>query len=135
MIPYAEKIVADHIRDAPEVAALETRVVGTTPSSTDKPWVRYTQLDARAVDGARHEHLVEFYFQFDCYAGGQGGQPEANLLTRRVREAVVAMPEATHDDAVVTGAEIRSSARFPDGDFKPSRERFVMTAVVWIRND
>jgi hypothetical protein len=128
VIPYAEKIIADHLRDA-----VDTRVVGRTPSSTDDAWIRLTQLDARAVGGSRADHLIEFLIQLDCYAGKTGGQPEANLLARTTREALVEMPELPHEDAVVAGVDIRGHARIPDLELDdPARERFILTAVVWM---
>jgi len=136
LAPYAEKVISDYLREDPGVAALvDRRVVGKTPASTDNPWVRVTELDDRAVGGSRSDHLHEFYFQFDCYAGKDGGQPEANLLKRTVRKALVEMSEADHEGAVVSGVDIRGSARLPDDDVdEPARERFVLTANVWMHS-
>lgn len=129
-IPYFEKVVSDYLREDAALAALGVRVVGKTPSSTTEPWIRVTQLDARSDH--RSDHLVEFYAQFDCYAGAVGGQPEANDLARATREALVAMP-GTHDGSVVSGVEIRGHARIPDLEVdEPQRERFVISAVVWM---
>lgn len=138
MIPYAEKIVSDYLREHPAIEALQARVVGKTPGTTALPWVRVTQLDAAASGGHRSDHLIEFYFQLDCYAGADKsgnseGQPGANTLARTVREALIAMPDADHE-AVVNGVDIRSMARIPDTDLEPARERFVLTFLTWIHN-
>lgn len=128
MIPDGEKLVSDYLR-----TELGERVVGKSPSSTTAAWVRCTQLDASAVGGHRSDHLIEFYFQFDAYAGASGGQPEASSLARRLREALVAMPQEGVDGATVTGVDIRGMARIPDDDIdEPARERFTVNAAVWI---
>lgn len=132
MIPYVEKIASDYLRDHPDVEALGARVVGKTPSSTSEPWVRVTQLDAANEPTSRPEHLIDYLIQFDCYAGSDGGQPEANLLTRTVRAALHDMPDADHDDAVVTDVRFTSMARIPDVEFEPARERFVLDATVYM---
>lgn len=130
MSPDAEKIISGYLRTHADMQALEARVVGKTPQSTELPWVRVTQLDDRSSH--RSDHLHEFYLQFDCYAGADGGQPEASQLGRTVRELILAAHEASLD-AVVTGSEIRSHARIPDPDLdEPARERFVITALVWM---
>lgn len=141
MIPYAEKVVSDYLRENDALAAIVgRRVVGKTPGDetggTDQPWVRVTQLDATAVGGSRHDHLVEFYFQFDAYAGADGGQPEANLLARTLRQALVEMPDASLDDgAVATGVDIRGMARIPDEEIdEPARERFVLSVAIWMHS-
>ena len=125
-IPDAEKIVSNYLR-----TEVGERVVGKTPSSIADPWIRVTQLDAREPTGSRADHLIQFYLQFDCYAGAEGGQPEATALGRDVRKALVEMKDATHADAVVTGADIRSHARIPDAKFEKTRERIIITAHIY----
>lgn len=127
MIPDIEKIVSAHLRgDTGE------RIVGKTPENTDDAWVRLTLLDARAVDGARHEHLIEALVQLDCYASEDGGQPEANTLGRTIRASLVDAPNQTHEGATISGVEIRSHRRSPDATFSPSRERIILTSLVWL---
>lgn len=129
LTPYFEKIVSDHLRDHADVSALGARVVGKTPKSVTDPWVRVTQLDAGQTANDRADHLVEGYLQLDCYAGADGGQPEANLLVRTVRGALQELP-GIYDEAVVSSCRINGAARIPDTDFEPARERFVLTASV-----
>lgn len=129
MIPDVEKVLAKYLR-----AQTGERLVGKTPDDTDESWVRLVRLDARAAEGARHEHLIEGYVQLDCYAGEDGGQPEANELGREIRAALADAPNHSHEDVTVTGVEIRSDARMPDQTFQPSRERVVLTAVVWMHS-
>lgn len=131
-IPNAEKIIAAAVR-----AATDTRVVGKTPSNTDDSWVRLVQIDAREVDGARHDHLVEVLVQLDCYAGTEGGQPEATALGRAVRAALKDLPNNAHEGATITGSAIRRHQRLPDAQLQDavtggSRERVILTAVVWM---
>ena len=74
LIPDAPAIIGGRLRAHPDVMALDTRVAGSIPKSFTKPWVKITQLDATNVTGGQPEHLIEFYLQFDCYAGGAGRQ-------------------------------------------------------------
>lgn len=134
MIPNGEKVIADYLREHDDVAAIVgRRVVSKTPENTDSPWVRYTQIDAPST-GSPH-HLIEFYFQFDCYAGKDGGQPEASLLARTVCTALAEIDGEDYqaDGAVVKGVRPNAGLRNPDSDpFTPARERFVSTALVWM---
>lgn len=132
LVPDAEKIVSGYLRTHTSITALGARIVGKTPSSTDEPWVRVTQLDDRALGAHRADSHHEFYLQFDCYAGQSGGQPEASTLSRTVRAALAEIQGATLD-AVVAGVDFRSHARIPDTDVdEPARERFVLTALVYM---
>lgn len=135
MIPDGEKVAGKYLREHDSIEALSARVVGKTPESTATPWIRLTELDAPSVGRHRSDRLIEFYFQLDCYAGKDGGQPEAKLLMRTARAVLGEMPAATHDGVRVTGVDIRGSRRLPDGDFEPARERVILTALVWMRND
>ena len=91
-----------------------------------------TQLGAPQAPNTRVDHLVEFYFQIDCYAGATGGLPEAITLGRAVRAALVEMPNSEHDDAVVTATRIRGDRSLPDTAMEPSRNRVILTASCWI---
>lgn len=124
-----EKIASDYLRTRPAVEALSARVVGKTPSSTVDPWVRVTRLEATNDPSSKVEHLIAYLLQLDCYAGEEGGQPEANSLGRSVRAALVEMPGIV-GGAVVTSARIAGDIRLPDGDFEPARERVVLTARI-----
>lgn len=135
MIPDAEKVVSGYLRAHDDIVALDGRVVATTPSEKSggiaRPWIRVTQLDDRAVNDSRSDHLIEFMLQLDIYAGSTGGQPEASLLNRTVRQALRDMP-GEHDDAVVTGVRFVSALRLPDSDIEPARERYVRTVICWM---
>lgn len=134
MVPDAEKIVSDYLRENPAVAAIVgRRVVGKTPSSISEPWVRLTQIDDPSVDGHRSDHLIAFNLQLDCYAGAEGGQPEATNLSRAVREALRVMPSASLD-AVVTGVDAHHGFRSPDADYEPARERVIRLATVYMHS-
>lgn len=135
MIPYGLKITADFLRAHDAVTAICDRVVTKTPSSTSEPWVRVARLDARNEAGSAVEHLIDFLLQFDCYAGSEGGLPEAELLGRTVRAAL-------HDDlpgtpdlgAVVTNVRIVGDTDLPDTTFEPARDRVAITALIWMHN-
>jgi hypothetical protein len=132
LIPDCEKLTSDYLRTHAEVSTLTSRIVGKTPSDTSDPWVRVTQLDASNQTLSRPEHLIEYLIQFDCYAGVDGGQPEAKTLASTVREALADMPGATYDGAVCTNARFTGMARIPDTDFEPARERVILDATIWM---
>ena len=130
LVPDAEQIVGDYLRGHANIIALGSRIAGTTPTSTDRPWVRVTQLDAANEPGSRVEHLIGYPIQLDCYAGRDGGQEEASILVRTVRALLHAMPDHPHDEAVVTQVAIISCPRIPDQDLEPARERYALSALV-----
>jgi len=130
VIPDAEKVVGTYLRSHADIVALAARVVGKTPASTEAPWIRLTQLDARN-ERTEHEHLIAYFLQLDCYAGSAGGQPEASTLARTTREALHEMQFATHADVVVSSVGFTGMARVPDTDVdEPARERFVLDSIV-----
>jgi hypothetical protein len=133
LIPNVEKIAADYLREHPDIAALCDRVVSKTPDEQAEPWIRYTQLTAGQERGAVADRLVDAMVQFDCYAGAEGGQPEAALLGRTVRAVLQAMP-GIRDEVVVSACRILGHARIPDTDFKPARERVVITAEIYMHS-
>lgn len=135
LIPDAEKLVSDYLRDVPEVAAIVgRRVVGKSPGvdGTAEPWVLLRQLGAPSDPRSKVDHLVAFILQLDCYAGADGGQPEANLLGSTVRGALMAMPGETFTGAVVSRVVINGDARIPDVTYETARERRIVTATVWM---
>lgn len=132
-IPDVDHIIGAHLNAHPDVQAIAGtgRVVNKTPKSTDAPWIRLTQLDARASH--RSEHLIEAYFQLDCYSSkaGLNGSQQADAARLALAARAVWMDMRAADlDAVVAGVEIRGHARIPDNDFEPARERYVLSAVV-----
>lgn len=129
----AEAIVGSYLRDHADLKALEARVLGQTPSTTDKPWVRITQHHASNATGTRKvEHLVAYWLQLDCYAGAKGGQAEAVALNAAVRAALVAITAASLEGAVATDVEFLSNPRIPDDAIEPARERFVLDAEIYL---
>jgi hypothetical protein len=133
LIPDAEALVGDWLREHPAVVALDANVAGRTPTSMSKPWVRVTQLDARAVGGL--EHLIRFPLQLDCYAGREAmdagvGQAEAKYLARTVRSILTGLAGATIDGVTVTHVRVLGDMRAPDTTLEPARERVVLTVEV-----
>jgi hypothetical protein len=133
MIPDLEKVVSNYLRSHTSVTPLGTRFVGKTPTQssggTDDSWVRVTQLDARDATGDL-EHLIVYLLQFDVYASGTGGQPEASTNARTVRAALADLRGSTHDGVTFARVRFTSMARVPDNDFAPARERVILTAEI-----
>lgn len=128
MIPDGEKLVGAALRSA----VSPTRVVGQTPENKATPWIRLTMLDARNDSQLPPDYLITYLLQCDCYAGKDGGQPEANTVGRAARAALHALRGTTlGGSAVVSGVEFSNMARIPDIDgFEPARERVVLDALV-----
>ncbi len=127
MIPDGEALVTAYLD-----AQTGERIVSRTPSDTSTSWVRLTQLDAANEANSTPEHLIEYFFQLDCYAGKSGGHAEASTLVRTIRAALVAMPENGVDGATVSKVRFSGMPRIPDTAFEPARERFVLDAHVWM---
>jgi len=130
VIPDAEAIVASYLREE-----IGERVVGKTPSDISTPWVRITQLDAVNESSSRPERLVDFILQLDCFAGNEieGAQEEASDLARAVRAALAGM-EGPQDGGVVTGVRFAGMPRVPDDSIEPARERYALTAHVYMHS-
>jgi hypothetical protein len=128
----AKEIVRSYALGQPVIEDLEARVVGKTPETMTKPWVRITLLDPQNATGInRVEHLISYYLQLDCYAGAKGGEPEAFKLAQGVRAALVeGLPEADLEGAVVTDVAALSMPHVPDDDFKPPRDRFILDVEI-----
>jgi hypothetical protein len=129
-IPDGEAVVTAYLKQQ-----TDQRVVGRTPDNRSAPWVRITLIDAPSAASSHPDHLIAFLFQFDCYAGDreEGGQAEASSLVRSVRAALIDM-EGQFGEATVNGARIVSMPRVPDTSIEPARERFVLTARVYMHS-
>jgi hypothetical protein len=134
LIPDAPAIIGSVLRSHPDVMGLDARVAGQIPKSFTKPWVKITQLDATNVTGGQPEHLVNFYLQFDCYAGGtaDNAQEQASLIGRTIRAVLHDLTEQDIEGVVVTHVAFTGDARIPDEAFEPARERVVFDAEVRI---
>ena len=126
MIADAEKIIGAYLRT--ETAQ---RVVGTTPSSIEDPWIRLTLIDDESVDGGVVNHSMANYFQIDCFAGRNGTQATARSLAVQVRNLLADAHLETLSGGVVSGAETRMSHQ-PDTQQEPQMECYVVTATVWM---
>lgn len=120
-----EKVVNKWLR-----AETGQRVVAHPPEDRSTPWVEYQLIDAPQARRSKHDHVVEYLLQFDVYPTEEGGMPEAIALALEVRAALVAMPEGSHDAAVVTAVRINGSRRLPDTSQEPALDRYVVDAVV-----
>lgn len=139
LIPDAELILGDYLRELPAIVAIGANVAPVIPSNTTKPWVRVTLLDARKIPGSEPDWLVEHYLQFDCYADAtatkdKAGQGQASLLARTVRAALEAAKGQTLGAAaVVCDVHVTNMARVPDETFDPARPRYVLDELVVMR--
>lgn len=119
-----ERLVYLYLTGQPSVDA---EINGQLPAKTTGQWITLRQLDARAVGDHRSDHVVDYLLQCDIYAPDQ---PSVWTLALATRAALKNMPEASHDDAVVTGVIFAGMARIPDTDFKPVKERVSLTVNV-----
>lgn len=130
----AVALVRGYLLEHPKVEALVGERVGQKSpreKDRDEPWVRITQLDATNETGTtKVEHLVSYYLQLDCYAGVDNWFSEAWDLNTAVRAALVAMPDAEFEEAVVTMVGIASNPAPPDTDLEPARERSILEAEI-----
>ncbi len=126
-------IVCDYLREHSAVSAIVgDRVASRSPGDFDEPWVRVTEIDPQNVTGTtRVEWLVSYYMQIDCYAGAENAQEEARDLAVAVRTAIVAMPDASFEGAVITDAVFASMPSRLDADLKPARERRILDAEIF----
>lgn len=135
LIPYAQKIVSDYLRSQADVTAITNRIVSKKPDDTETPWVQVRQVDAQNAGRVVVEHLIDFLFQFDCYADEDGGRPQAILLGRTVRAALVAMP-GTQGGVTVNGVDITLDTDLADDTLKDSRggsrDRKILRATIWM---
>lgn len=137
MMPYAQKLVSDYLRDQLD----GVRVVSKPPGENSRTtaWVQVSQIDVNHNTSDPTDKQLGFYFQFDSYAGREGGMPEAERLSRQVHALIVAMegqfdaPTELDDPVVVSGTQVTAGPRSaPDTDgFEPARDRFLMDAVIY----
>lgn len=127
MISDIEMVVGAYLRGHDDVLDITDRVMTRTPPTTDEAWVRLTLL----TDEQRSTSLyfVASVLQVECYAGNAGGQSEASVLARTVRDALDDMPQAQLEDAVVTSV-VSSMRRMPDDVFEPARERYIIQSTI-----
>lgn len=131
MLPDVEVLVVAHLRATQAVIDLTTRIGTRTPSTLAGQFAKVTVLDEEQAPGSPALHLIRALVQIDCYGSSNrdSAHAEASLLARTIREAIHAMPAATHTGAVVTAARARSR-RLPDTDLEPARERYVLTCEI-----
>jgi hypothetical protein len=123
----AERLVADFLRAHPETSSL--RFVAETPDKDHRGegWVQIQVIDGPQQDAA--DHLVDWLIQFDCYAGKDGGVPEAIAMGAAVRKALQDI-QGKHDRGVASRAMVMDGPRGLDTDFEPARERKILTASI-----
>jgi hypothetical protein len=132
-IPYARKIVNDYLRN------LGHRAVTRFPSrNTATPWVQTTQLNAGDSPRSGLDHNIRFLLQFDCYAGSEGGNPEADRLGDAVRADLKSLEGEVEAGAVITEVSFVNHATIPDPDLRDregvGRARSILTAAIRMHN-
>lgn len=133
-----EALVGGWLREHPDVMALDARVAGRTPDAMTAPWVRVTQLDARALERSGMDHWIDYTIQLDCYAGSDAmrafdGQATANLLGATTRAVLKATEGTTTDDAVIARVAFSTHMRAPDTTTEPAMERVIIVADLLMR--
>lgn len=115
------------------------KVVAETPEKTTTAWIRLVLLDV-ADRTLPSDHLLNYFFQLDCYASGNGPgvpnstfsyQQEAGSIARAARAALLAMPSESFTDAVITNVLVRGPRRMPDTEFETTRQRYILEAEVF----
>lgn len=126
MIVDIEALAATYLRDE------NFRARNTKPDEEHRvePWVEIHLVNAPSDDVIPVDYLIGFLIDFNCYAGQNGGQPEARGLVGAVRDALDLMRKTSFDDAVVTSVKFLSMPRVPDTEMEPARERYVLTARI-----
>lgn len=127
-----ERVIGVYLRDHSDISALDTRIASAIPTNFTRPWIKLNQLDARNTTGTQTEHLIEYYLQFDCYAGsGDANAREvASAIARTVRSVLKQAEGGMIDNVVVTEVTFTSHTRLPDTAFDPARERYVLDALI-----
>jgi hypothetical protein len=127
-IPNGEAVVTAYLKEK-----TGERIVGKAPSDRSTPWVRVTLINAPSDAKSPVDHLIAFLIQFDCYAGKEeeGAQAEASALVRSVRAALDEMA-GVRSGVTVTGVRFVSMPRVPDTLIEPARERYILTANIFM---
>lgn len=121
-----EKIIGDYLREN-----MAVRVVATSPSAIEDPWVRITLIDDLATDGGAVNRSIESFLQIDCFAGRDGDKALARGLADDVRSLLRVAHTESFDSAVVSGAQTRISYQ-PDTKIEPEMPRYAVSASVWM---
>lgn len=137
--PYMLKVVSDFLRGRLD----GVRVVSDPPAEDRRSdaWVQVTQVNVSGNSNDRADKVKEYLMSFSCYAGIDGGKPEAERLARTVWALLRAeMPGDVYDaptdedDDVAVSYVSRGSGplSLPDSDgFEPARDRFIVDAVIY----
>ena len=115
------------------VLAVTDRVGTRTPPELSRAFARLTLLDERASGPALHN--VDALVQIDCYGSSSetSSQAEASELARAVRAALFDLPSPTPvEGAIVSSVQNVGIARIPDSTIDPPRERYLVTASVYL---
>lgn len=134
MTPDIEKITGVYLRADSSIAALVgDRVGGKHPRSIADPWIKLVQIGDATV-GNLPVHLVATNIQFDCYGGDDENlaHEQASELARTLRASLENMPAATHTGAIISDVKFGPLSRVPDNGLDPARERFILSATIYV---
>jgi hypothetical protein len=119
--------VRTFLLSVPAVTAITDRVATKIPEVYTFPLVRLTIIGSNVAVERRLERV---HMQFDCYGTTD---PEAALLARTVRAALVESGGYTTASAVLCGADGTAVLPLPDESFTPVANRWIATGNVYIR--
>lgn len=128
MIPDAEALVSEYLRDDDAVAALvEDRVYTAIPKTPEWPLLMVRRVSGSPVT-SRPLHLDAAVLQLDAYGGTK---KQAQTLVETARAALAEL-EGTHGSAVVSGVQFGPMSWLPDADYAPARPRYVADVTVFV---
>jgi Protein of unknown function (DUF3168) len=129
LLPNAEALVSEFLRDQAEVVALVSdRVYTALPFGVEFPAVRVVQYD---TEFGTHQPLwvAAPLLQIDCWGGTKA---QAWTLAATCMAALSERIEGGHTHGVVSGVRFSSWTDMPDTDYEPARPRFFFTAQLTV---
>lgn len=127
VLPDPISTVRSFLLSVTAVTDITERVSSRIPKAYTFPLVRLAVIGSNAVAERRLERV---HMQFDCYADTD---PEAALLARTVRAALVESGGYITATAVLAGADGTAVLPLPDESFTPVANRWIATGNVYIR--
>lgn len=128
MIPDAEALVSQYLRDQDSIEALvDERVYTALPKSPEWPLLMVRRVSGAPVT-SRPLHLDAAVLQLDAYAETK---KQAQTLVETARSELAEL-EGTHDLGVVSGVLFGPMSWLPDGDYTPAKPRYVADVTVFV---
>lgn len=129
LLPNAEALLVDFLRDQAEVTALcSQRIYTVLPNEHDTwPAVRVTRLGGRTITHVPL-WLDAPFLQVDVWGGPKA---TAFTLTETIRAVIAERLAGVHDHGVVTKAEFGGVAFLPDQTWEPARPRYSLDLTLY----